>query len=277
MNFIKNKLLTIVLVLCLAFTVFIGISANRGENTGIFQEVVTSVVEPVQRYVYTAGQRIGSMFHYVTSLGSIRSENVKLKEEVNTLNKQVIELDRYKRENNELKTMVNYKNTKPQNNTIGASVIGRVGDNWFNTLIIDKGSKDGIKKGQYVVTGTGFVGKVKEVLGSTSKVITVLDEKANIPVKISSTGEQGMVSGASSSLKGKQAKVRFIPPESKIKVGDKVLTSNVVSSDDQLAEQDIIVGTVTKVEEEKSNFIKVAYIGTEVDFLTIENVMVIIK
>ncbi|MEG2337567.1 MAG: rod shape-determining protein MreC [Clostridium sp.] len=277
MNFIKNKLLTIVLVLCLAFTIFIGISANKGENTGVFQQVVTSVVEPIQKYVYTAGQRISSMFHYVTSLGTIRTDNEKLKSEVSTLNGQLIDLERYKRENEELKSMLNFKNSNPTENMVGARVIGKVGENWFNTLVIDKGSNDGIKKGQYVVTGTGFVGKVKEVTSTTAKIMTILDEKANIPVKISSTGEQAMVSGAGIASKSKQSKVRFIQPDSKIKPGDKILTSNVIADEDQLAKDNIIVGTVTSVEEEKTNFIKVAYISTEVDFSTIENVMVMVK
>ncbi|MEG0153400.1 MAG: rod shape-determining protein MreC, partial [Cellulosilyticaceae bacterium] len=209
--------------------------------------------------------------------GTIRTENDKLKGEVNTLNTKLIDLDRYKRENEELKSMLNFKNSNPTENMVGARVIGKVGENWFNTLVIDKGSNDGIKKGQYVVTGTGFVGKIKEVSPTTAKVMTILDEKANIPVKISSTGEQAMVSGASIATKSKQSKVRFIPPDSKIKVGDKILTSNVVVDEDLLAKDNIIVGTVTAVEEEKTNFIKVAYIKPEVDFSTIENVMVMVK
>lgn len=279
MNFLKNKLLTIVLVLCLAFTVFIGLSASRGENTGVFQEVITTVVEPIQRYAYTAGQRIGGMFNYVTSLGSIKSENEKLTKEVEALNKNLIELDKYKRENDELKQMLTFKSNaeNAKLNTVGAKVIGKVGENWFNTIIIDRGSKDGIKKGQYVITGTGFVGKVKEVSDSTSKVITILDEKVNIPIKISSTGESGMVSGVGTSSRDKQAKVRFIKLDSKIKAGDKIVTSNVLSSDDELAQENILVGTVTLVEEEQTNFIKVAYIKPEVDFSTLENVMVIVK
>ncbi|KMT21538.1 rod shape-determining protein MreC [Clostridium cylindrosporum] len=277
MNFLKNKLLTIVLVLCLAFTIFIGISANKGENTGIFQEVVTTVVGPIQKYVYTAGQRISSMFHYVTSLGTIRGENEDLKKEVDALNKKLVEYDQYKRQNEDLKAMINFKNSNPSHNLLGAKVIGKVGDNWFSTIIIDRGSNDGVKKGQCVITGTGYVGKVKEVSGNTSKVMTFIDEKANIPVKISSTDEQGVISGALSSSNDKKAKVRYIPPDSKVKVGDKILTSNVVANDNELPQENIIVGTVTKVEEEESNFIKLAYVKPVVNFSTLENVMVIVK
>ena len=279
MNFLKNKLLTIVLVLCLAFTVFIGISANKGENNGIFQEVVATVVEPIQKYVYTAGQRVSSMFDYVKSLGSMKSENERLKKQVNDLNKNMVELDKYKRENEELKSMLNFKSNSANSslNLIGAKVIGKVGENWFNTIIIDKGSKDGIKKGQYVITGIGYVGKVDEVSHSTSKITTILDERANIPVEISSTAEKGIISGTGTISDDKATKVRFVPLDSKVKPGDKIITSNVTANDDSLVQEGIIVGTVTSIEEEQKGFINAAYVKPEVDFSTIENVMVIVK
>lgn len=277
MNFLKNKLLTIVLVLCLAFTIFIGLSANKGENTGTFQNVITTAVSPIQKYVNIAGQRISGLFSYVTSIGSMKTENEKLKKEVNDLKKKVVDIDKYKRQNTELESALKYKNENADKNMVAAKIVTRVGENWFYALVIDKGSNQGIKKGQYVVTGEGYVGKVKEVSANTSKVMCILDEKANIPVKISSTGDTGIASGMGVAAKDKQAKVGLIPIESKVKVGDVIVTANISSNENEIVHEGIIVGKVTKIQDEQKNLIKQLYIKPEVDFTKIENVMVIVK
>lgn len=277
MEFLKNKLLTIVLVLCLAFTIFVGITANKKDNTGIIQGAITSTITPVQKYIYIAGQRINNMFYYILSIASLRKENLRLNTEVQNLNQKLIEYERYKRENQELVSLLNLKNTYKNIKFSSANVIGKVGDNWFDIIIIDVGEEDGIKKGQYVVAGQGLVGQVIEVNKNTSKVLTILDEKSNIPGKISSTGEDGMVIGEGNSLKDKICKMDYLPLETKAKPGDLVVTSNIINNEDVLIPSDILIGTIIKVEEEKSNLMNAAYIKPAVDFSRLEKVLVVIK
>lgn len=278
MNFFKNKLLTIVLVLCLAFTIFIGLSANKGENTGTFQEVVSTALAPIQKYSYAAGQRISGVFSYITSIGSMKTENEKLQKEASDLKKKLVEFDKFKRENKELKSALKLKDANTNVNMLGANVIAKADDNWFYTFVINQGSNNGIKKDQYVVTGEGhFIGKIKEVSKNTSKVMSVLDEKANIPVKVQATGDTGIVSGIGVASTNKQAKVRLIPLESKVKVGDIITTSNITPDEDKVPYEGLIVGKVTKIEEEKKNFIKQLYIKPEVDLSKVENVIVIVR
>lgn len=277
MDFLKNKLLTIVLVLCLAFTIFVGITANKKDNTGILQGAITSTITPVQKYIYIAGQRINNMAYYVLSLSSLRRENINLEMQVQELNQKLVEYERYKRENQELQNLLNLKNTHSNMKFCSANVIGKVGDNWFDVIIIDAGSDDGIKKGQYVVASQGLVGQVIEVNKNNSKVLTILDEKSNIPGKVSSTGEDGMVSGEGNSLKEKICKMNYLSLDSKAKIGDIVVTSNIINDADILIPSDIIIGTITKVEEEKANLMNAAYLKPAVDFSKLEKVLVVIR
>jgi rod shape-determining protein MreC len=277
MDFIKNKLLTIVLVLCLAFTVFVGITANRGENSGTVQQTITSAITPIQKYIYLAGQRISNIFYFVNSIAVTRKENFQLKSELQGLNQKLIELERYKRENQDLNKILAFKNTRPDLTMIGANVVGKVGENWFNIIVIDRGEEDGIKKGNYVITGQGYVGQVIETSKSVSKVITILDEKANIPGKISSTGEEGLIKGASGSGKDKLCEIDFLPTDTKVKQGDLIVTSNIITNDGAISHENLLIGTVVQLGEDKSNLIKHAYVKPAVDFSKLENVMVIVK
>ena len=277
MNFLKNKLLTIVLVLCLVFTIFVGITANKKANTGIFQQIVTGAISPIQKYVYIAGQRVSNMFYFVSSIATTRSENIDFKNQIQELKSKLINYDRYKKENVELNSILTYKNTNPELQYTSATVIGKIGENWFNVLVLDVGKNEDVKNGEYVVNGMGLVGYVIDVGLNTCKVITILDEKANIPSKVSSTGEIGIVIGTGIYNKDKLCKINYLPADSKTKIGDLVLTSNIIPEGSSLVQDNVLIGTVTSVEEEKTNLIKIAYIKPAVDFLKLEKVMVIKK
>lgn len=277
MNFLKNKLLTIVLVLCLVFTIFVGVTANRNGNTGIFQQIVTGAVSPIQKYVYMAGQRVSNMFYFISSIATTRKENTQLRYEVQNLNTKLIDYDKIKKENTQLNSILGYRNSNPNTTLIGANVIGKVGENWFNLIILDVGESQGVKKGEYVVNGQGLIGQVTETSINTCKVVTILDEKANIPSKISSSGENGLVIGGNGTTSDRLCKIDFLPPDTKTRRGDLVVTSNIITDENSLVQDNVLIGTVTTVEEEKTNLIKVAYIKPAVDFSKLEKVMVIKK
>lgn len=277
MDFIKNKLLTIVLVLCLAFIIFIGVTAGKRGNKGGIQEAITSVVAPVERYVYSAGQRIGNIFDFVKSISSTRKENIELKNKVDALNKKIVEFDRYKRENEELNRMLEFKNSNPKLKTKGANVIGRIGENWIKMIILDVGESDGVKKGQYVITSQGLVGQVYETNKNISKVITIIDENSNVPVKISSTGDEGMLCGVGGGIKEGQCKVNYLPIDTKVSIGDAVVTSNILNNSEISIPQDVLIGFIDRVEDEKPNLIKSSYLRPVVNFTRLEKVMVIIE
>jgi rod shape-determining protein MreC len=277
MDFFKNKLLTIVLVLCLAFTIFVGLTANKGSNTGAIQQTITSTIAPIQKYIYLAGQRISNIFYFVSSIATTRKENLELKTEILSLNEKLIEFERFKRENQELNNLLAFKNNHTDLKLVGANVIGKVGENWFSIIIIDRGEKDGIKKGQYVIADQGYVGQIIETSLNNSKIITILDEKANIPGKVTTTGEEGLIAGASGSSKDKMCKIDFLPADTKAKQGDLVVTSNIITDENTLTQDNLLIGTIVQVEENKSNLIKYAYVKPAVDFSKLENVMVIVK
>lgn len=275
MDFFKNKLLTIVLVLCLAFTIIIGITASKKGNKGFFQNFVTGTIAPVQKYFYSAGQRVSNISYFISSISSTRKENGELKAEIEDLRRKLVDYESYKRENEELTNMLKFKNGHPEYTLKGANVVGKVGDEWFNVLLLDVGEADGIKKDQYVITSNGLVGQIIETTKTTSKVMTIISENARITVMISSTGEVGMLSGSSSSKE--ECKITFLPVNTKAKIGDAIVTSNVLKEESSLTPQDIIIGFIERMEDEKPNLVKSAYLRPVVDFNRLEKVMVIIN
>lgn len=275
MDFIKNKLLTIVLVLCLAFTVFIGITAGRDGNTGTIQQIVNGAIAPVQKYVYIAGQRISNVFYYISSIASTRQENSDLKKRVDELNRKLVDNDRYTRENEQLNSLLKFKEDHANLSTVGGNVIGRVGENWFHIIILDVGENDGVKEGQYVVDGSALIGKIYETTATTSKVITIIDQGANIPAMIGSTGDTGVVSGMGDTESEAKCSMKYVPLTSNAKVGDAVVTSNVVSDENYTVPSDILIGYIDSIEDDEAKLMKVVFLNPVANLSRLEKVLVI--
>jgi len=73
---------------------------------------------------------------------------------------------------------------------ITAEVIAIGGSNWFHTLVINKGSQDGIREGAPVLCHEGLVGRVWEVRNHHSVVLLLTDRHSAVGVTLS--GHQGV-------------------------------------------------------------------------------------
>ncbi|OFX74282.1 MAG: rod shape-determining protein MreC [Bacteroidetes bacterium GWE2_29_8] len=92
-----------------------------------------------------------------------------------------------------------------------------------NYLILDKGAKDGITENMAVVNNKGIVGIVNNVSDNFSTVLSVLNNKVKVSIKLERTKYIGTLiwDGYNSN----KAKIIEIPIHAEIKVGDKVITS----------------------------------------------------
>ena len=75
-----------------------------------------------------------------------------------------------KQEIKELKELLNLNSTLSEYTTINATIISRNDLYWFNTVIIDKGKKDGLKKNMAVITQNGLIGKISKTTKKTSEI-----------------------------------------------------------------------------------------------------------
>ena len=80
---------------------------------------------------------------------------------------------------------------------VPASVIA-AGPAYQDAVTIDAGSSDGIKTGETVLNGAGFVGVVTSVSSHNSTVLLATDGSAKVGVRVAPGGEIGLVTGAGS-------------------------------------------------------------------------------
>jgi rod shape-determining protein MreC len=120
-------------------------------------------------------------------------------------------------------------------------------------LIIDKGVQDGLKEGMPVLSRDQFlIGRILSTRNSTSTVVTIFNVKSKISVVTESTGEVGILEGGNVPY----VSLKYIPSDSVLKKGDKVLTSGY--SDFYL--RGIEVGEVVRIEKSADSLFLEVYV-----------------
>src|SRR5262249_15046892 len=117
--------------------------------------------------------------------------------------------------------------------------IGRDPNNWFKTVVIDRGSLQGVEKDQPVVTNEGLVGRVVSVSPISSRVLLITDERHGAGAVVAQTAESrlvGILKGKNQSL----CELKVITEVGKLENGEQVITSG----QDQLYPRGLLIGRV---------------------------------
>jgi rod shape-determining protein MreC len=138
----------------------------------------------------------------------------------------------------QLRALLNLKQSISRQ-TIGADVTGRSPDNWFEQVIIDKGSKNGVLLGSAVITSQGVVGQVTKVMDETSVVRLVTDPLQKLGVVIQRINMPGVLKGNYKN----PVVIEFVPVGTPVDIGDKI----VCAGDGGVFPQGHPIGTVGMV------------------------------
>jgi rod shape-determining protein MreC len=107
-----------------------------------------------------------------------------------------------------------------------AKVIMRDPANWWRTIQIDLGSQDGVVANLPVRTTDGLVGRVEQVGSRSSRVLLLGDPKCPVDAQVPETGAKGiLVAGPSSILDQSIVQLSYVPRNSLIRPGNRVVTS----------------------------------------------------
>ncbi len=150
-----------------------------------------------------------------------------------------------------------------------ANVISNSISKQNNYLILNKGSKMGIKKEMAVVSPSGIVGIVKEVSPNFCSVISLLHQDTRVNAKIKRAGFIGTVLWDGNDYR--YAKLIDIPYHLNVRYGDTIVTSGYSST----FPEGIMIGTVAVVKPNKNdNFYNIT-VKLFNDFNRIDNVYII--
>lgn len=228
---------------------------------------------PMQKGINSFGIHISDKVTEIRTLKNVKAENKKLKAEVEELTTQLTtnKLEQYELDN--YRQLLDLDAKYPSYPKVAASVIAKDSGNWFSTFTIDKGKKDGVDVGMNVLAGSGLVGIVTDAGDNFAKVRCIIDDASKVSGMVSTTEDNLTVSGNIKTMNDDKV-ITFTElkdDDNKVKEGDPVVTSYVSDR----YQQGILIGYVTKIENNSNNLTKSGTITPVVDFEHIENVMVI--
>jgi rod shape-determining protein MreC len=150
---------------------------------------------------------------------------------------------------------------------VEARVIGFPPENGIQSVMIDKGTREGVSRDDGVLSTHGVVGRIVEAGPFTSKVALLTDFTSTIPAIVQRGRYWGVAKGNQSSVR-----LEYVSQDAPLRVGDKVVTGEARSF-----HSGALIGTIIQVERSNSSLYQTAVVKPAADFSTLDRVVVVPK
>ncbi len=264
----SKKMLVVVgaILLIGANLVILYIAGSRYPSHGLGR-VALFFVAPFQEAV-SVGIRFsrGTWENYFALVSTAR-ENARLRQSL----KQAIARNSQWREvelsNIRLRQLLDFK-TAIISQSVAAEIVGRDPSSWYQAVIINKGSSDGIRKGLPVVVPEGIAGQVTDVTGHYAKVMLIIDRNSAVDALVQRTRARGIIKGEASG----SCRFQYVMRKDEVAVGDKIVASGL----DGVFPKGLAIGDVTGVVRRTSEIFQEVTVAPHVDFEKLEEVLVVL-
>jgi rod shape-determining protein MreC len=202
----------------------------------------------------------------LTSLRRVSEDNQTLRHAVERLTLENNLLHERDRENTQLRQDLGYRQHTPYH-FIPADVVSRDPASWLERLVINQGSRSGIRVNTGVLVPEGVVGRVMEVHLSSAVIMLLPDQQSSLASAIERSRVPGTVKGIGQTF----LSLLHVTTADDIKIGDRVVTSTVSS----LFPPGIMIGTIQQVAPTDNGLMLAVHIKPAVDFQRLERVWVL--
>ena len=256
------------LVLVLAAIAVVLLLLHEGGQLQPIENVVNTVLGPVERAASGVFGGIGNLFGVVRDLNELRTRNGQLEKENQDLLTEIAQLRGLEGENNVLRQLLNFTQENPTYKYQAAAVIGRDPSPYLRYITINAGSREGLKPGMPVVTaGSTLIGRVAEVGFRSSKVQLLNDLSSAVNVRLQTSNVTGLAVGQQDG----SLLAQYLPLDAKIAENDIALTSGLGGN----LPRNLVVGQVSGVQKHDFDVSQSAQLRPAADYERLEVVLVI--
>jgi rod shape-determining protein MreC len=263
-----RRVLILALALLVAFVLMTLQVRHDRAALSFARQAILFVVSPFIKVTAVTAGSLGRVWHDYVDLRALREENQRLQQESAILQRRISQLEEHALETQRLQGLLAMRETS-RANYLAARIVGKDATNWFKTILIDRGSQDGLRRNFPVVAPDGLVGRVVEVTPYTAKVQLITDPVSASGGLLQRTRVTGIVSGNL----GAGLKVRYLPLLADVAVGDEVVTSGMGG----VFPKGIPVGRVVAVERKSGALFQEAVLQPKVDLGRLEEVLILME
>ncbi|WP_026840359.1 rod shape-determining protein MreC [Citrifermentans bremense] len=262
-----KRLLLTAGVLLAAFLTY-ALNLRNKEHANPVERAVMTLTAPIAGSAAFLSGSVGDVWNNYVDLIEVRRENIELRRSVKRLNERIVANHEAVVENQRLKALLELKGSVAIP-SIAVSVIGEDSSAWFKTLVVDRGSDDGLAEGMPVVAAGGVVGRVVKVAPQSSRVLLLTDHASAIAAVVQRSRARGVVRGAG----GGRCSLEFTVKDEDVKVGDSVISSGIGG----VFPKGLPIGEVTMVKKGEYGVFQTIEVRPTVNIGKLEEMLVLVR
>ena len=208
------------------------------------RQALAMIIYPLQRAALAPFEAADSMVEYFRTRASLERENADLQVHALKDARDLLALQTLATENEHLRRLLDARERSTRQATM-AEILYAGRDPFSRKVIVDKGSRGGIRAGEAVIDEIGVVGQVTRVYPLVSEVTLITDKDQAIPVRVVRNGLRAVAFGSGD---GQTLDLRFMASNADVQNGDVLVTSGL----DGTYPEGLPVAAVTRIERDAS-------------------------
>lgn len=275
-DFLKNNGILILVIALLLTLITSVVSLTFRGTANPFADLAGFISTPIRNGVQGVVTWAEGLYADAFAREEMAAQLEEYKQRVAELEEQARNGEAASRENERLRELLGLKEKRRDFVFEAATVTARGSSNWSSTLTVNKGSAAGVEAGDCVVDQYGsLVGIIDRVGHNWSDVVTVVDADFEMGGLISSTDKAAVLSGDFALMSQGRLKLTYLPENARLRAGDVIVTSGLVSGGKAEYPSGLVVGKVERVSPEAGGMGDYAVLVPGADLENLEQVFII--
>jgi rod shape-determining protein MreC len=269
---IRHKRFLFTALFLLAAFLTYALNLRNMERANPLERTVMNITAPLSGGAAALGRFADGLWSDYIALLEVRRENVALRKSVKLLNERIVAGHEALVANARLKALLDLKGALDAP-SVAVSVIGEDSSAWFNTLVVDRGSADGLSEGMPVLAAGGIVGRLVKVALHSSRVLLLTDHASAIAAVVQRSRARGVVRGMGGGMGRGRCSMEFTVRDEDVKVGDTVVSSGVGA----VFPKGLPIGEVTMVKKGEYGVFQTIEVRPAVTIDKLEEMLVLVR
>ncbi|HET9994917.1 MAG TPA: rod shape-determining protein MreC [Candidatus Acidoferrum sp.] len=235
----RHKSLVLLAGVIVLQVLLLAVQIKRDSQGRLIRVWTVGAVSPFERAGSYGFGWVREIWRHYFALQNTSKDNEQLRRENDSLKMQLTQLQGKAAEADRLAALLNFRQSHADVPMIAARVIGASAGAASQTIQLDRGERDGIRRNMGVITPDGIVGKVVESYPNASQVLLLTDKDSGVGAMLAESRIQSPVGGQGEPL----LVMKYVANDDTVNPGERVVTSGM----DRIFPRDLPVGTVAEI------------------------------
>jgi rod shape-determining protein MreC len=211
------------LIVLAAMAAGLMVADHRQHHLAAIRDAIASLAYPVQWAVQAPVQAWSALRESFATRTSVQAENVKLAADNLVLRLKLLRYDSLEEENRRLRA-VRESSPRAVQRSLIAEIVRVDLDPFRQRVLVNKGTRAGVFRGQAAIDANGIYGQVTRVGPFSAEIILISDPEHAIPVQVNRTGARSIALGTGRSG---LLSLPYLPQNTDVIVGDLLVSSGL--------------------------------------------------